>query len=79
MKTVFAELVYDEAKIPADLQSLLKEALRGHGIEVSALTDHQPIRTDAPSEGGSDKKGGVQVQSDILSAGAGGMVSPQKR
>lgn len=74
MKTVYAELTYDETKISGDIQSELKSTLSKHGITVIDVTDKQPEGTT--QESGLDKKGGIQVQSDLNSAGAGGMVSP---
>lgn len=74
MKTVYAELTFDETKISGDIQSKLKDALSEHGINVMAVTDKQPGGTLEESK--VDKKGGIQVQSDLNSTGAGGMVSP---
>jgi hypothetical protein len=77
VKTVYAELTFDETKLSGDIQSKLKNALQGHGIEVKTVTENQPGRTDALQETGTDKKGGTQVRPDTTSAGAGGMVSPE--
>ncbi|OAH62741.1 hypothetical protein AWH49_08725 [Domibacillus aminovorans] len=74
VKTLFAELTFDETKISGDIQSKLKSALLNHGINVIAVTDKQPGGT--LRESGMDKKDAIQVQSDLNSAGAGGMVSP---
>jgi hypothetical protein len=77
VKTVYAELIFDEKKLSGDIQSKLKNALQGHGIDVKTVTENQSGRTDAPQETGTDKKSGIQVRSDITSSGAGGMVSPE--
>ncbi|OKL38213.1 hypothetical protein [Domibacillus mangrovi] len=74
MKTVYAELTFDETKISGDIQSELKSTLSKQGITVVDVTDKQSGGTSC--ESGIDKKGGFQVQSDLNSTGVGGMVSP---
>lgn len=66
MKTVLVELSFDEAAHP-HIESTLMGALKDLGIGVKMMPVDKKVNENKQ----------IQAHSDSLSAGAGGMVSPE--
>ncbi|HEY9576036.1 MAG TPA: hypothetical protein VIR64_00020 [Pseudobacillus sp.] len=72
MKVVNVELQYDEDKMNDDFTKTLKGLLKKEGIEVISVDRNKNTEPESPYQRVENK----EVESDVSSAGAGGMVSP---
>lgn len=72
MKVVNVELRYDEDKMKDDFTEILKSTLKKENIEVISVDKHKNTEPESPYQRVKHK----QVDDDVSSAGAGGMVSP---
>ncbi|KAB7708646.1 hypothetical protein F9802_00360 [Bacillus aerolatus] len=72
MRVVNAELQYNEDKIKGDFTDTLKNILKKEGIEVISVDKNKNTEPASPYPRSKNK----DAVSDINSAGAGGMVSP---
>ncbi|MEK4028678.1 MULTISPECIES: hypothetical protein [Bacillaceae] len=72
MKVVNVELRYDEDKMKEDFTEILKSALRRENIEVISVDKNKNTEPESPYQRVEHK----EVDDDVSSAGAGGMVSP---
>ncbi|KMY54879.1 hypothetical protein AC623_13825 [Bacillus sp. FJAT-27231] len=72
MRVVNVELQYEEDKMKGDITETLKGLLDKEGIEVISVDRNKNTEPESPYQRVKNK----EVASDVSSAGAGGMVSP---